>query len=151
MDNGSFSYVTIVIIAIGVIMYVLLKAAEWRIFTKAGEKGWKAFIPLYSVFLSHHFIGMSHIWFVLDMILWAFEILLDVIPGIPDTVSKVFLIVTGAFTMIAEVIHINKLCNVFRKGRLFKIGMFIAPQIFSMIIAFGKSQYHKPEHKTKTE
>ena len=46
-----------------------------------------------------------------------------------------------------EIIHINKLCNVFRKGRGFKIGTFWIPEVFLLIIAFSKAEYHKPEHK----
>lgn len=127
------------------ILLVLLTVAEWRIFTKAGEKGWKSLIPFYSVFVSHHIIGMSHIWFILDMIFLAVELILVFIENVPDWLELWFGIVVGVFTIVCEIIHINKLCNAFGKKLLFKIGMFFLPQVFPLIIAFGSAKYRKPQ------
>ena len=130
-----------------VIVYILVVIAEWRIFEKAGEKGWKALIPFYNLFVSHHIIGMSHVWFILDMIFWTGELITEIFEGLPWYIDDTFLIVASIFTIISEIIHINKLCNCFGKGLAFKIGMFILPQVFPLIIAFGKAEYRKPEKK----
>ena len=71
--------------------YVLLTIAQWKLFTKAGEKGWKALIPFYSMFVSHHLIGMRHIWFILDIIFWAIEVILELINGTPMWLERTFL------------------------------------------------------------
>ena len=132
-------------IAISVIPALL--AAEWFIFLKAGEKGWKALIPFYSTFLSHHIIGMSHAWFIIDMVLWVCEMFIEEYNLGTHLFSHIFFAFTAVFTIVSEIIHINKLCNVFRKGRGFKIGTFCVPEVFLLIIAFSKAEYHKPEHK----
>ena len=36
-----------------VIFYVLVAVAQWRIFTKAGEAGWKGIIPLYNLYIQY--------------------------------------------------------------------------------------------------
>ena len=34
------------IVALGLILFILFVIASWRIFKKAGEPGWKALIPI---------------------------------------------------------------------------------------------------------
>lgn len=45
MDPASLTiyYIIVSIVAI------LLIVAQWKIFTKAGEKGWKSIIPIYNM------------------------------------------------------------------------------------------------------
>ena len=130
------------------IYYVLLTVAQWHIFKKAGEKGWKALIPFYSIFVSHHLIGMRHIWFILDIIFWVTEVILDIVEGTPLWLEDAFFYAALIFTLISEILHIMKLCYCYTKSELFGIGLFVLPPVFSMILAFDKSEYHPPRsHK----
>ena len=36
-----------------IVWYVLQVIANWRIFTKAGEKGWKSIIPVYNTYITY--------------------------------------------------------------------------------------------------
>ncbi len=137
---------TALITSVIILIYLLLVAAEWKILTKAGEKGWKSLIPVYNVFISHHIIGMRHIWFILEIVTWTVELVFELVEKVPEWVDIAFGIPTGAITLIAGLIHINKLCNCFGKGTGFKIGMVFFPNVFTMIIAFGKAEYKKPQH-----
>lgn len=143
MDNTIG--MTILLIAVAVI-YVILIISEWKILEKAGEKGWKALIPFYNLFLSHHIVGMAHIWFILEVIFWIAELVVELVPAVPETVNLTLELVTGLFTIISEVIHVNRLCNCFGKKTAFKIGMCFFPEIFTPIIAFGKAEYTPPKH-----
>lgn len=127
-------------------IYIMLVIAEWRILEKAGEKGWKSLIPVYNLFVSHHIAGMSHIWFVLEVSSWVAELLLEIIPAVPDWLEIVAGVTIVIFTIVMEVIHLNLLGNRFGKKLPFKIGMFLLPEIFLPILAFGKSTYTPPEH-----
>lgn len=133
--------------------YVLLTVAQWKLFTKAGEKGWKALIPFYSMFVSHHLIGMRHIWFILDIIFWVIEVILELIDGTPMWLERTFFAVAIIFTIMSEIFHISKLCYCYTKSELFGIGMFVCPPLFSLILAFDpKSEYHPPrEHREHEE
>lgn len=128
-------------------IYLILIVSEWKILEKAGEKGWKSLIPFYNLFISHHIVGMAHIWFILEVIFWFVELILELIPAVPDMVELSCGLVIGLFTIISEVIHINRLCNCFKKPTSFKIGMIILPELFMPIIAFGNSVYTPPEHQ----
>ncbi len=46
---GIFAASLAVVIVLGIVWYVLQVVAYWRIFKKAGEAGWKSFIPLYNM------------------------------------------------------------------------------------------------------
>ena len=146
-DSFSATLLMIMIIAI-IAIYVVYVIAEWKILTKAGEKGWKSLIPAYNVFISHHIVGMSHIWFILEVVTWIIELMLELVKGVPSWVDLAFGIFTTVFTLVSELIHIIKMCNCFGKKTAFKIGMILIPDLFFLIIAFGRSTYQKPDHHT---
>ena len=140
-------------LSILLLYYLLLVIAQWKLFKKAGEKGWKALIPFYNLFVSHHLIGMSHIWFILDTIFWVVEVVLELTHAAPEWLEEAFMTIAILFTVIAEIIHIMKLCYCYTKSELFGIGLFICPPLFSLILAFDKNaEYHPPRnhHKKQT-
>ena len=124
------------------VITIILMVAEWRIFKKAGEKGYKAIIPFYNVYLSHEIVGMGPVWFIIEMFLWVGEMVSSFVKFNP-VFELIFLLMTFVFTIISEVIHATKMCKCFGKGRGFKIGTVLFPGIFLPIIAFGKSTYKK--------
>ena len=140
----SSGIITWIIIAA---IYVLFIAAEWRILTKAGEKGWKALIPIYNIYVSHHIVGMSHIWFVLEICTWIVEAIFESVRVIPGWAAIAFGIPTLIITILSELIHIIKMCDCFGKGTLFKIGMILVPNLFTLIIAFDGSKYQAPKQQ----
>ena len=129
-----------------IVILLLFTIAEWKILKKAGENGWKSLIPFYCVFVSHHIVGMSHVWFVLEIVIWFAELIFEMFDVFPEPVTFTFGIAAGVFTLLSELIHILKMCNCFGKGTGFKIGMIILPNLFLMILAYGKAEYKKPEH-----
>lgn len=126
-----------------IVLIILFFIAEWRILTKAGEKGWKSLIPFYNVFISHHIVGMSHVWFILEVITWVIEIAFEIL-RFPEPIVICFGIAVGIFTFISELVHVIKMCNCFSKRTGFKIGMFFFPSLFMLILAYGKAKYTKP-------
>ena len=139
----AFIVVLGLIVLAAIVLYIV---AEWRILTKAGEKGWKSLIPFYCIFVSHHIVGMSHVWFIIEAITWVAELLFELF-SFPEPVVFWFGIATGIFTLVSELIHVTKMCNCFGKGTGFKIGMALIPEVFFMILAFGKAEYTKPKHR----
>ncbi len=108
--------------AIGGIIYlaiiVLIVAAQWKIFAKAGKPGWAAIIPIYNIIVLLEIIGKP-LW-------WIF---LFLIPG----VNIVFLIWTY-----------NLLGKSFGKTEGFTVGMLLLPFIFIPILGFGDAKYSGP-------
>lgn len=107
------------------IVYVLLIIAQWKMFTKAGEKGWKSLIPFYNFFVYCKIIDGNG---------WKF--LLLIIP----IVDIVYMIILNVRTAKA-----------FGKGTGFAIGLIFLNNIFTLILGFGSAQYIGPRGEAQQQ
>ena len=110
---------TIIGILIGIAIYVLLIIAQWKIFTKAGEAGWKSIIPLYNLFIFCKIVDGNG---------WKF--LLLCIPGV---------------NVVYDIILSIRTAKAFGKGAGFAVGLIFLPSIFWLILGFGSAQYVGPK------
>ena len=46
-----FSAISAASVLVGLLFYILIAVAAWRIMVKAGEPGWKGIIPIYNCLL----------------------------------------------------------------------------------------------------
>lgn len=100
------------------LLYVLLIVAQWKLFTKAGEAGWKSLIPIYNMYVMFQIIYGNGIKFLLLLIPF--------------------------FNIIVEIAMMIRLAQVYGKGVGFGIGLIFFPNIFTLILAFGDSTYVGP-------
>lgn len=92
--------------------------AQWKVFTKAGQPGWAAIIPIYNVYIMTKIGGKPGIW-----------TLLCLIPG----VNLIFLI--WIYNMISKS---------FGYDEGFTVGLVLLGFIFWPILGFGKAKYLGP-------
>ncbi len=111
-----------VFLIIGLIIAILQLAGMWKVFTKAGEKGWKCIIPIYNVVILFRISGLSP-WIICGYLL-AF------IPFIGWLIS-----------LGITIYQCNSLAKAFGKDVGYTIGLLFLPTIFYMILGFGKAQY----------
>ena len=109
--------------------YVLIIVAQWKIFTKAGQEGWKALIPIYNVVVLYKIIGLSP-WLLLLY-------LLSVVP-----------VVGWIISIALSIVSTVKLAKAFNKSTAFIFGLLFLSPIFQMILGFGKAEYVGPENNT---
>ena len=114
-----------IIIVIGIAVLVLQIVANWKLFTKAGEKGWKALIPFYNTAILYKISGMSP-WLALLYIGM-------IIPGINFIVAIVFAVLN-----LYQPINLAK---GFNKSTGFTVGMIMLPFIFNLILGLGDSKF----------
>lgn len=50
------------------VICVLIIAANWGLFTKAGVEGWKAIIPFYNTYVMTELAGLHIVWFILSLV-----------------------------------------------------------------------------------
>lgn len=112
--------------AIVIVFYVLLVIAQWKIFTKAGEAGWKSLIPIYNMVVLYKIIGLSP---------W---LLLIYLAGIIPVVGYIA-------TLVLSIISMVKLGQAFGKGAGFIVGLVFLTPIFQMILGFGSAEYVGPQ------
>lgn len=106
--GGAFMLVWLAVV-------VLMIAALWKIFTKAGEPGWAAIVPIYNLIVMLKIAGKPAWWFILMLI-----------PIVNIVIA--FLTVDG-------------MAKRFGKGTGFAIGMLLLPFIFYPMLAWGETRY----------
>ncbi|KAF0218867.1 MAG: hypothetical protein FD174_2650 [Geobacteraceae bacterium] len=100
----------------GLAAILLMVAAQWKIFEKAGQAGWKSLIPIYNVYLLIVIAGKPWWWLILMLI--------------PLVGIVICLLMTIA------------LANKFGKGTIFGLGLFFAGIVFFPVLAFDGSTYN---------
>ncbi len=125
-----------------VIAYWILQIiANWIIFTKAGQAGWKSIIPIYSDYISYK-IAWQPSYFWIGLLL---QVILNCInKSTGDNASTILVLLSGILQlaiMIIGIIFSVKLARAFGRGIAFTIGLIFLQPIFLMILAFGESQY----------
>jgi uncharacterized membrane protein YhaH (DUF805 family) len=97
---------------------ILMIAACWKVFTKAGQPGWAAIIPIYNWYILCKIVGRPGWWVILFFI-----------PFI---------------NFIIGIILCIDLAKSFGKGVGFAIGLILLGVIFFPILGFGSAQYQGP-------
>lgn len=119
---GVFAGIAAVMFIIGLIVGILTIIANWKIFTKVGEKGWKSLIPIYNTVILFKIAGLSP--------LLIFVYFASVIPFV------------GWIAVLGLTIYLmNNLAKAFGKDSAFTVGLVLLNTIFMMILGFGKSEY----------
>jgi hypothetical protein len=112
--NGNQGPGVVPLLIVGLFGLVMI-AALWKIFTKAGQPGWAAIIPIYNTIVLLKIAGKPTWWIVLFLI---------------PIVSFVMLILTYV-----------GLANNFGKGGGFAVGLVLLSPVFIPILGFGSAQY----------
>lgn len=148
--GGMFAFA----MTIGLIYYILLVIAGWKMFEKAGEKGWKALIPIYNSYIYYKIVGMKN-WFWATLIVAFVVSLATTLMGQGTQVqgmdlstgtgiaSFILTIALLVFAFIVSVMYVIRTSRAFGHGAWFAIGLFFLQGIFLLVLGFGKSKYDK--------
>lgn len=97
----------------------------WKIYVKAGQPGWKIFIPYYNAVIMLRMSGMSGWWILLLFVPIA--------------------------NFILAIVMMAALARAFGRSGGFAVGLFFLPIVFFPILAFGSSRYVGPYYAPKKD
>ena len=123
--------------------WILQIIANWKVFTKAGEAGWKSIIPVYSDYVSYRIAWQpSYFWLV-----FILGIISSIASGMadPDGTNTTILLIVSLIRIILAIISVIysvKLARAFGKGIGFAIGLIFLQPIFMLILGFGDAPYY---------
>jgi hypothetical protein len=104
---------------IGLAFAVLLIAALWKVFTKAGKPGWAAIIPVYNLYVTLKLVGRPGWWLILFIIPFV--------------------------NIIFSLILALDLAKSFGKGGAFGVfGLWLFTFVGYPILGFGSANYQGP-------
>lgn len=104
------------------VLIVVLIAAMWKIFTKAGKPGWASIVPFYNIIVLLEIVGRPLWWIVMLLI---------------PFVNLVFVFIIAI-----------DLAKSFGKGTGFAMGLIFLSPIFYPILGFGSARYQGPAAAT---
>ena len=157
--GGAVGTMVAFIAIFSLIFFVLMAIANWKIFKKAGEPGWKSIIPIYNVYIMFKIVNMKDwFWWLLCLSLIGsiiaavnnsanfyymsgIEFQTVDITTIP-TVVLITMIVESIIAIWAGIVYSYRTSKVFGHGLGYTIGLIFLPNIFWLILAFGKSKYN---------
>lgn len=113
--SGQMNGATMGLIVLDVALIILMIAAMWAVFQKAGEPGWAALIPIYNIMVLLKISGKPMWWVILMLIPFV--------------------------NIIVLIIAIVGLARNFGKGAGFALGLVFLAPIFYPILAWGDARY----------
>ena len=104
-----------VALVIGLVIVIIMLAAMWKVFVKAGEHGWAIFVPFYGNYCQFR-MAFGNGWLFLLMFL-------------------------PLVNFVVSIMLYFKLAKAFGKGTGFGFGLLFLPFVFIPILGFGDAEY----------
>ena len=122
---------------VSIAMYVLLIIGWWKIFTKAGEAGWKSLIPIYNLYTICKICWETkYFWYLI-----AIAVLSGIFGAIGGTIGALLGGLCSIATLVFTIMQNYKLAKAFGHGGGYTVGLIFLPSIFVLILGFGSSAY----------
>lgn len=140
--NEGFPYFSVIML---VAETVLTVASLWKIFEKAGERGWKALIPVLNNYTTFKIAWRADFMWIYIVATFLGDFLR--ISAFASGVS-LMLFLAYLFNVVAFVFQVGlsvKLVKAFGYSGGYAVGLILVPIIFLPIIAFEKSRYVRNE------
>lgn len=126
MNNGvdifteqDFTRMILITYGIALIVMIIIMIpyfiGMWKLYEKAGEKGWKCLIPIYNNYILYEIV-YGNGW-------------------------KYFLTFVPVLNIVMPIALVFRIAEVFGKGTEYGVGLLFIPYIFILILAFDESEY----------
>ena len=157
--GGAVGAMTAFFTIFAIVFFVLMVVANWKIFKKAGEPGWKSIIPIYNVYIMFKIVNMKNwFWWLLGI-----SIISSIITAVNNSTSFYFMssaeiqatdittipaivlvamLVESIIAIWAGIVYAYRTSKVFGNGLGYTLGLIFLPNIFQLILAFGSSKYN---------
>ena len=138
---GSMMLLGGIYMIFALVWWILQIIANWNIFTKAGEAGWKSLIPIYGDYVYYKIAWQtSYFWPS-----FIFGIVASYVSSANLNNSMFLALIVTLLKIVLAVINIMyciKLSRAFGHGIGFAIGLILLQPIFLLILGFGSDPYY---------
>ena len=128
-----------VVVVITIIWFILQVIADWKIFTKAGQAGWKSIIPIYNYYVEYDLCWNGAYGLLYAVLLYVVNMIYS-----KQNMANWLVIIGGILCIGLIVLHIKESLNLaksFGKGTGFGVCLILFGPIARMVLGFGKAQY----------
>ena len=138
--GGAALATTGILISIAVtalIRYLMTAIGYSKMYRKAGEAGWKAFIPVLNTYNNFKISWNGKMFFLYA----AMYILLSLFGGTQQLLVSLMGAAGGIALLVMAVMQNVKMAKAFGKGAGTGIALILFPGITSLILGLGKAEY----------
>lgn len=143
MVAGLFTgAVLIVTLVVSLLYYVITALGLGRMFQKAGETAWKAWIPVYNLYILFKCCWnakMFWIWLAAD----ACGMIINGLNS-DHLILTLIAAILGIVAIVIMALNCGRVARAYGRGTGTAVGLFFLPLIFDCILGFGKSVYTAP-------
>ena len=131
----------------GAVWFFVSAIGYFKMFKKAGQRGWFAFIP----FLREYAL-FKMAWTVKAFIISTALLAVVQLCGESESILLGLVVaVLGIVWIVMQVKLQMRVAKSFGKGKLWGLGLFLVPFVTSLILGFGSAEYlGNPEEQTET-
>jgi hypothetical protein len=115
IPSGAAAGMGIGMMVLWLAIVILMIAAMWKVFEKAGKPGWAAIVPIYNLFVLCEIAGKPAWWGILLLIPFV--------------------------NIVVAIIVVLAVAKNFGKGAGFGIGLLLLAPIFYPMLAWGDARY----------
>lgn len=108
---------TFILLFLALLATIITIISLWKVYEKAGSKGWKSIVPVYNLIVAFRF---------LDIPMWFLAI--GLVPGV---------------NIAASVYMAIRFAKKFKKNNLYIVGLVLVPFVFYPMLAFSKDKFDK--------
>lgn len=134
-----------IVAVIGLIVTIIMVIAEWKVFTKADEAGWKALIPIYNQYTMFKIAWNPNMFWVFLGLSVASGFVTGIAGDNGGAIVGLITMVLSIVQMVISIMFLYKLSKAFGYGVGFTIGLIFLSPIFYLILAFGSAEYQGPQ------
>lgn len=128
---GSFLIgIALIILLIALVIWILTVIGKWKLLTKAGEKGWKAIIPIYDTYTLCQITGVNPLW-----------VLIVICGSMVGAIFPILNIVAYALSIYFMILLSVSVAKSFGKESGYAAGLIFLAPIFYLMLGCGKSTY----------
>ncbi len=126
-----------------VLVFLVLEIiADWKIFQKAGEPGWKSIIPVYNEYTAYRIVWrVEFFWisFALNLLAGILQSWYE--DSTASTADGILIMIPSMLAAILGIVYSVKTARAFGKGTGFILGLIFLNPVFRIILGFGSAQY----------
>ena len=133
-----------VYVVISLVWYIIMVIANWRIFTKAGQAGWKSIIPILNTYVLFKIAWKTKMFWLMLVTLIAGSVCATMAQEQSNDTLAIIGAVLTFVSCVIGIIDVHKLSKAFGHGLGFTLGLLFLSPIFTLILGLGSSRYRGP-------
>jgi len=138
---GMFSGVFLLILGAFLIFFLIV---QWKLFSKAGDKGWKVLIPVYGMYTQYKLFWNTRWFWIMFLLGVATSVTGTMLTEETAVLMTIVSIVAAVMSFIISIVYCVKLARSFGRAGGFAAGLIFLPVIFMPILAFSRDAYVGP-------